>query len=138
MTILPKRHIVFVVLSALFLTAAAIGTYVYAIFDSECSCSLPLNYITVMKARNDIPAGSVLTEDMVVWEGAPERFLPPNYIGEADAKLTLGSIVHVDVKEGNMVLESDIIESMAPPRATPHSLQPELPTPEPSMPETEL
>ncbi len=138
MTILPKRHIVFVVLSALFLAAAAIGTYVYVTYEPGCSCQLPGPQLTVMKAKGDIPAGSVLTDDMAVWEGVPERFLQPNYIGEADAELTLGSIVQVDLHDGVMILKSDVIESMAPPRATPRGLEPELPTPEPSMPETEL
>ena len=148
MTILPRRHIAFVVLSALFLTAAAIGTFVYVTYEPGCDCARRGPEVLVMKATRDISANEVLTQDLVAWEHVPERFLPPNYIDVARGDLVLGSIVKVDVKEHSMILESDLVASLAPPRTVPHvpsqqaprDLSDDLaiPTPDEIMPETEF
>jgi Flp pilus assembly protein CpaB len=136
MTILPRRHLAFALLSALFLTLCAGGAFVYHNRKPDVIvCEHTTT--TIMKARVDLHAGDVLTPDKVTWDDLPTRFLPPNYFGEADAPSAFGSVLTVRVERGSMVLSSDLAEPGTP-RPVDPSGGPAIPTPEEIMPETEL
>ena len=143
MTILPRRHLAFVVLSALFLTAAAIGAYVYTSYTAPCSCMDRGPEVSVMTARIDLEPGDALTPAKIVWTSVPQRFLPPNSIGKADARLAHGTTVASAIEKGAMILTSDVTAPAAPAPKTheaPRDLSDDLaiPTPAEVMPETEF
>ncbi len=123
MTILPRRRFALALPAALILLVCAGGTYAYFYVNSKamCGCVAQRNDIVFMETTVDISAGDVLTRDMIAWDSAPERFLPPNYISESDAELALGSIVQVDMRAGEMFLKSNLVASMVPPRTGPQA-----------------
>ncbi|HTR43678.1 MAG TPA: Flp pilus assembly protein CpaB [Pseudomonadales bacterium] len=64
----------------------------------------------VVAARVDIPAGTVITTEMLYPQEVPTRFIPAQAIqGSDNVKLMLGSKTAVAIKAGQLILWSDLV-----------------------------
>ncbi len=63
--------------------------------------------VKVVKARENIEAGAILYESMVVIEEVPLRFLPPDPVLAVDLNIYIGAKLPVAVEKGAMILTSD-------------------------------
>ena len=93
--------------------ASGLLLYLYAMQLDRSSCrGVPRDPVTVIKAKDDLLAGTPLTKDHIIAVDIPEKFLPPNPLLEQDLQIYLGTPLAVNLEEGAMILTSDF----TPPR----------------------
>ena len=66
--------------------------------------------VRIVKARQELPVGTTLTEKLVTIESVPRRFLPVNVVEEKDLSLYLSTPLAVKAPEGAMLLSSDFVK----------------------------
>lgn len=66
-----------------------------------------MHHQEVVRAARLIPAGTILTPDMVEYESVPTLYLPPRSIGVEDAFLFFDETVTNEVMPGSVLVLSD-------------------------------
>jgi pilus assembly protein CpaB len=90
---------------------AAFLLYLFASQVNEEKRELIGEQVEVVKASRQIPLGTSLTRDMVVYEPVPKKFLPPNPVYPKDFEsIYMGLPVSVNVQDGAMILTSDFAQ----------------------------